>query len=136
MPVDQRTSNDCLRCCVATVLGLRYEEVGDFAVARQAEALIRWAATKGLAVVYLQACGDGEMISVLGSGLWIASGPTFRGTRHAVVYRGPELVHDPHPSRSGLLRVEAARVLVPAGGPFAVPRNVADIPTAPIDLPR
>lgn len=136
--VDQRTPTDCLRCCVATVLGLAYEDVGDFSIPRrdlQAEVMSAWAATVGLDVVYLQVTGDGEMVSVAGAGLWIASGDTVRGTRHAVVYRGGEMVHDPHVSRAGLLAVGGARVFVPRSGVFGIPLAVADIPTAPIDVP-
>lgn len=124
-----------MRCCVATVLGLPYEEVVDLAVAHQARVLISWASMLGLDVVYLQAAGDGELLSVAGSGLWIASGPTHRQTRHAVVYRGAEMVHDPHPSRSGLTSIGAGRVFVPTSGVFAVPARVADTPTSPIDVP-
>jgi hypothetical protein len=37
----------------------------------------------------------------------IAGGPAARGHQHSVVYRGvDELVHDPHPSRAGLIEVE------------------------------
>lgn len=136
--VDQRTSTDCLRCCVATVLELAYEDVADFSMPRrdrQAEAMVAWAGALGLDVVYLQVTGDGELVSLAGAGLWIASGFTLRNTRHAVVYRGGELVHDPHPSRSGLLAIGAARVFVPKTGPLGIPREVADTPTVPIEVP-
>jgi hypothetical protein len=136
--VDQRTLTDCLRCCVAAVLELDYEDVADFAIPRrdhQAEALVAWAGTRGLDVVYVQVTGDGELLSLAGNSLWIASGFTLRGTRHAVVYRGSTLAHDPHYSRAGLLTVNAARVFVPMSGPLGVPREIADTPTVPIEVP-
>lgn len=35
---------------------------------------------------------------------WIACGPGPRGCNHCVVVQGTTMVHDPHPSREGLLR--------------------------------
>jgi hypothetical protein len=35
--------------------------------------------------------------------LCIAHGEASRGVRHAVVWKGSEMVHDPHPSRAGLI---------------------------------
>lgn len=45
--------------------------------------------------------------------LCMAMGMGPRGHRHVVVYRGHELVHDPHPSRAGLVSIEALAYLVP-----------------------
>lgn len=47
------------------------------------------------------------------SGLHLASGPSPRGIRHQCVYRDGELLHDPHPSRAGLVEVDTWIVLVP-----------------------
>ena len=46
-------------------------------------------------------------------GYYLASGPSARGTGHTVVYRAGELVHDPHPSNTGLLAVDYIHVLIP-----------------------
>jgi hypothetical protein len=46
------------------------------------------------------------------AGFYILGGQSPRGS-HAVVARGDEVVHDPHPSRAGLLRREDATVLIP-----------------------
>lgn len=39
-------------------------------------------------------------------GLYLADGPSERGCGHFVVMRDGKMVHDPHPSRAGLLNVE------------------------------
>ena len=50
--------------------------------------------------------------------LCILSGPGPRGTKHAVVGTlAFELVHDPHPSRAGLLEVDCIEMLVPIAWP-------------------
>ncbi|RPE05566.1 hypothetical protein EGT74_24600 [Chitinophaga lutea] len=37
---------------------------------------------------------------------YFAVGPASRGVHHMVIYRHGKLVHDPHPSREGLLQVD------------------------------
>ncbi len=116
MSIDMRTDADCLRCCIATVLGLRYGDVPDFvaeAPSRWATNMARWANELGRPVVRVQATGDGEIMASIfegPGGLWIASGPTERETNHAVVYKGTTMMHDPHSSRAGLLKITAATV--------------------------
>lgn len=119
---DQRGPTDCMRCCLATVLGLDYERVPDFVSTDfgydQRAEVARWLDSIGCRAVALQACGDGELLCStfeIPSGLWIAGGPTQRGTNHAVVYDGGAMVHDPHPSRAGLLAITDA--IVPLGRP-------------------
>jgi hypothetical protein len=45
--------------------------------------------------------------------MYLASGPSSRGTHHMVVMRSGKLVHDPHPSGEGLLQVDATYLIVP-----------------------
>lgn len=45
--------------------------------------------------------------------LYLASGPSPRGVSHMVVMRDGKLVHDPHPSRAGIEKVDWVRILVP-----------------------
>lgn len=52
-------------------------------------------------------------------GLYIAAGPSPRaglpeGAMHAVVARGRDILHDPHPSRAGIPEIAEATLLVPA----------------------
>jgi hypothetical protein len=86
--VDMRTSSDCLRACLATVTGRPYEDAptteGDW---------------RSKAVAFLNA-------SDATSGMVIGIGESPRGCKggHAIVCN-PDgtLVHDPHPSRSGVV---------------------------------
>ena len=45
--------------------------------------------------------------------LCFASGTSPRGVRHMCVFAGGEIVHDPHPSRSGLTEITDYSILVP-----------------------
>lgn len=47
---------------------------------------------------------------------YMAIGPAARGVHHIVIYSGGKMVHDPHPSDAGLVRVEFCRVLEPVAG--------------------
>lgn len=44
-------------------------------------------------------------------GYYLASGPSNRNCKHIVIMRDGNLAHDPHPSRNGLLDVEAIWIL-------------------------
>lgn len=43
------------------------------------------------------------------------SGPTPRGHTHSVVGKDGKMVHDPHPDRTGLLKVDGYSIFVPMG---------------------
>lgn len=119
--IGQRKGSDCVRCCVAMALGFPYEDVPDFVAdhpTRWLMAIESSANERGLGVLRVAAAGDGELLHEpsLRGVPWIASGPTERGTNHAVVYIGSEPFHDPHASRAGLISITAATVFVrPAG---------------------
>lgn len=103
--IDQRTKTDCLRCCIATVLGLPYEDVPDLVPEHGGDwpaALAQWACAHGLEALWFRCFGEGEMLQPLQtSARWIATGPTDRGTNHAVVYRGDAMEYDPHARVAG-----------------------------------
>lgn len=44
-------------------------------------------------------------------GYYLASGPANRGCKHIVIMLDGKIIHDPHPSRDGLLEVEAVWIL-------------------------
>ncbi len=46
-------------------------------------------------------------------GYFIANGPSPRGVEHSVVYKGREMVHDPHPDKSGLEKITSVWALLP-----------------------
>ncbi len=115
---DMRTNSDCLRCCIATILHMKYEDVPDF-VADHHDwfgPLVNWCITSEISIVRVQATGDGELLHSVGRqtsgcGEWIASGPANRARNHAVLYKGPVMIHDPYSSREGLLAITAALFL-------------------------
>lgn len=64
-------------------------------------------------------------------GMYLASGPSSRGTSHMVVMHDGELLHDPHPSNGGIQSVTRTYALVPfdpaiAMSEAAIASNVAD----------
>ncbi len=44
---------------------------------------------------------------------FVYNGPSLRGVEHSVVYKGSEMVHDPHPSRDGLVKLTSTWALLP-----------------------
>lgn len=128
-PVDQRViastpeaPGDCLSACVASVLDLPLDEVPLFAAMPDwLGAFTRWLDARGLALVYL-AFGKDEWPWLPPRDLpLIVGGQSPRGPwGHAVIgiWRdgAMEVLHDPHPSRAGILG-DPTRVylLVPRG---------------------
>lgn len=108
---DPADKGDCFIACILTVLGLPYDDRGDTLreeIRRLVQGRQRW-------TTFLEgfALGQGTLLrvdtvpeEVPADALTIAGGPSPRGCKpgHAVVMRGigPEVLHDPHPSRAGL----------------------------------
>lgn len=44
-------------------------------------------------------------------GFYLASGPSERNCRHIVIMYNGKMIHDPHPSRAGLIDIEAVWML-------------------------
>lgn len=116
IPVDQEfmhdpangTWGDCMRACVASLLDLPREAVPHFfagGVETSAEFDRRVAdflATHGLIELQLLAPSKTAMHFTRDC-YHLIYGHTERGTYHAVVGLNGAMVHDPHPSRAGLL---------------------------------
>lgn len=114
-PVDQTKfgypEGNCFSACVASLLELDLSEV-PFFMGREDwwEAFARWLYPRGLYPLHFPMRVDG-----LGPpGLYIAGGASPRDPQymHAVVARGREIVHDPNPSRLGLVSIEDVTLLV------------------------
>lgn len=118
IPVDQTKfgpiEGNCFTACVASLLELSLDDVPWFMTpddGRWLERLQAWCGTRGLAAKYWPARGwcdeDPEARPFLGvpTGLAIMSGesPRNAGVFHAVIARAGALVHDPNPSRAGVL---------------------------------
>jgi len=128
-PVDQtrfaKGEGDCLSACIATITGVPLAQVPPFCVQMDDSEWYAefgaWLNERGLYPLSLSFEDDGaiaqhfEWARLFGSAVpWIACGPTARG-RHAVVYVGAALFHDPNPfDRSGLFKVQDATLLLRA----------------------
>lgn len=120
-PVDQKSEGewgDCLRACVATVLDLPGDDVPDFVAEhgpRWFMALRTWLEQRGRWVAYVSTASSLSNIATVHPHdlFWIAVGDGPRGRRHAVVCQSNNVVHDPHPSRSGLPLLEDAIIILP-----------------------
>ncbi len=131
--VAQRTVNDCLAACLATVLELPYEEIPssllydpDFP-ARQNRAFRDFLAERGLVVWQFGLHGQDMPLAMFGSakpdyhlhpwGLWLAVVKSPRtGLGHVVVMRAAGVLWDPHPGRDeGHLGFMQAMILMLKG---------------------
>lgn len=117
-PVDQTEDGfwgPCLRACVASLLELPIEEVPDFAAdhgSRWFRELVRWGERKSLHMVCVAT--ETLITNVHPNNLyWIAIGDSVRKHRHSVICQSNVLVHDPHPSRAGLVQLEDALIVIP-----------------------
>lgn len=113
MKVDQRTDDDCLVACLATYFGLNYEAVPHFVERHGSlwgEEMRSWLDAGGYEVV----CFDNHYPR---KGDYLADGWTDRDTPHMTVWRGVEMIHDPHPSRSGLTNIRRTYWLMPLQAP-------------------
>lgn len=111
IPVDQADRGlplqNCLRASVASVLEVPLDEVPDMPHCEWQTAgcdcqfviLRDYLDEKGLDLVIHDAATSPPPF-----GYCVASGYSPRGILHAVVYREGSLVHDPHPSRGGIVR--------------------------------
>jgi len=102
---DNGVLGDCWRCCIATILGLRAEDVPNFVEEENWwDAATAWLAERGKSMVYVSAHPDEGWAQCVGGALFIASGKSPRGDfKHAVVWGAGGVVHDPHPSGDGLV---------------------------------
>jgi hypothetical protein len=125
IPVQQTRFKDggnCFSACLASILELAIGVVPNFAEKgeRWFDLAQAWLAKRGLRLVAVPAhelaAFDVEdwAETVAGEAAvawWIAAGPGPRGRKHAVVMRGSDVVHDPHPDGGGLERITWAYVI-------------------------
>lgn len=120
IPVDQTTfgfpGGNCLSACIASLLELPIEEVPYFgADGNWLDRLALWLTPRGFWPLICPLDRDARWYPPV---LHILSG---KGPRdlgrpdvlHSVVAYGNEIVHDPHPSRAGLITHEDVVLLVP-----------------------
>lgn len=101
---DGHPAGDCMRASVASILGLPLEAVPHFVQYRRpADAHLWWWALIGFCHVTGWEVGYVEEPP---RGWALASGLSPRGHEHVVVAFAGEVVHDPHPSRAGIVEVK------------------------------
>lgn len=106
---NESSKGDCFRACLATILELPIQKVPHFALLDFAPDV---SVSMQCAQAWLEANGY-EMWMGIDDGerplpLCIVNGLSPRGIKHAVVgdTATGEIIHDPHPSRSGLTTIE------------------------------
>lgn len=104
--------SDCVRASTASILELAREEVPHFVRDDPGHAWYdvweSWLFERGIKAVMIHGPWDRPPKLL---GYYLASGLTERGTKHMVVMRDGVLAHDPHPSRSGLVEIQAVWML-------------------------
>ena len=111
-PVDQTLfgspGGNCLPACVASLLNLTIEDVPHFGAEDWFDRLNDWLAPRGYYAMCFTLPTEWRP-----PGLYILAGKSPRFTTlHAVVARGNEVIHDPHPSRAGVDSHTDATILV------------------------
>ena len=120
-PVDQTTfghpGGNCFSACVASLLHLPIENVPYFMGDPDepghvwAGRLDAWLEPRGFYALHFDVDPDRHQ-SLWPKGYFILCGKSPRGD-HAVVARGSATVHDPHPLRDGLIKIEGFVLIVP-----------------------
>lgn len=118
-------NGDCLKCCVATLLGLEYDDVPNFIehnhgdwLSSMREFLDRY----NLMPVMLK---RNEPLYQKIDYILIGKSPRSNSERsfsHAVIYNGNDMVHDPHPSSLGVENVNYVLLFQPID--FEIPRRL------------
>ena len=105
----EQAVGNCLQATVAGILGWPLDAVPHFALLGDVhwwDCLMAWLDSQGLWIDY-KADSYKEEGGTLLHLCWL-SGPTVRGTHHAVIgdTATGQMVHDPHPSRAGLTQTD------------------------------
>lgn len=124
----QRTTSDCFSACLSWLLGLPQDDVPDFTGPDEGGFYRRvadWLRPRGLRMMLI---GWPDMPAMLGGPI-IARGLSERNKAHAVVWDDNGLLHDPHPSRAGLVGEPTHAMLI-----IVLPNAVMSQPAKGSDL--
>ncbi|MGB3898184.1 MAG: hypothetical protein WA973_06485 [Mesorhizobium sp.] len=108
-PAEGSEKGNCTEASVASILGLRLEDVPDFrakGVESFWDEFHEFFRSRGYEAVRFPAGRQFET-------MYLASGISPRGVHHMVVMKDGKLVHDPHPSKAGIGEVEHLWLIVP-----------------------
>lgn len=100
---EQKLKGNCLQACLASIFELPLEKVPHFAEMGHVwyEEMWAWLRKFGLMPLCVSKKSGHRPF-----GFSIGNGPGPRGFQHAVVCHDGEIVHDPHPSKAGLLEIQ------------------------------
>lgn len=109
-PVDQPFKNDCVRACIASILEIPIDEVPRFVEQNGSGwrvAVWNWLDARGYGFIEMPFKEVGRKNMFWTCGHFIAMGISPRHPdgkiQHAVVFKGYDLAHDPHPEKNGLV---------------------------------
>uniref|UniRef100_A0A6M3IIZ5 Uncharacterized protein n=1 Tax=viral metagenome TaxID=1070528 RepID=A0A6M3IIZ5_9ZZZZ len=107
IPVDQENTNDCQRACVASILELPLTDVPNFMLPNSdgwVERMQEFTKPYGFLTLNLFFT-DGKSEEYLKDCYTIAGGESPRSPEreHAVVWKNGKMVHDPSPTRAGIV---------------------------------
>ncbi|MDE2441810.1 MAG: hypothetical protein KGP14_12370 [Betaproteobacteria bacterium] len=105
---------DCMRTAVACIMDLELDDVPHFLEGNPAgtefnRRVNSFLASKGKQIFSVPFAADrlDILLDSLGhqnpDAIYMLSGESSRGVNHVVICRGGEVIHDPHPSNSGLI---------------------------------
>jgi hypothetical protein len=109
---DKGEIGDCVRAVTASILELDPKDVPHFVKINPGSDWYEdWEAfMKKHGVTPHMLIGPWKTLPYI-TGYYLASGPAERGCKHIVIMRNGKVVHDPHPSRAGLIDIEAIWIL-------------------------
>lgn len=110
---DKGEIGDCVRAVTASILELDPKDVPHFVQLKPGfewyddweQFMINHGINPKMIII-----GPFDKIPKL-SGYYLASGPAARNCKHLVIMKDGVLAHDPHPSRAGLINIEAVWLL-------------------------
>lgn len=116
--IPDKQGGNCWISCVASILEIQLKDCPDVPLGpswlpKDHDKVKDWLAGYGL--VYLCVSGNETFINHTDGAeslYWIASGVACRNVRHSVVMLGSKMVHDPHPSRRGLISIDTLGFLL------------------------
>ena len=107
--IDSRNGN-CLATALASILEIsvsrvpEFENMGDDWFVE----MLKWLESIGLDLVQWQ-----HEVVLPGYYLVMGTSPRDEKINHQVIYKNGELVHDPHPSRDGLVNIKEVMAILP-----------------------
>ncbi|MCA1490101.1 hypothetical protein I6F11_04105 [Ensifer sp. NBAIM29] len=108
-PANREEKGNCTEASVASILGLKLEDVPDFranGIDQFWTSFYRFFHDRGYQALHM----PGEWCPDV---LYLAAGKSPRDVLHMVLMKGGELVHDPHPSKAGIEKPEHVWLVVP-----------------------